>query len=292
MKKVTQNKLLYILTSLFFISVVLFSGKPVLASTNSLSLKGEAAILIDAETGKVLYEKNADQLLGVASMSKMMTEYIVLEAIEEGKIHWDQKVRINEFIHRLSSPNLGLSTVGLTQDEEYTVKELYDSMVIHSANASTVALAELLAGSEANFVKMMNEKAEELGLQDYHFVNSTGLNNSDMLGGHPEGTDVNDENKMSARATAQLAYRLLKDYPEVLQTASQPVLEFRGVEYKNFNWMLPGLIFEYDGVDGLKTDPPHMPDIILQQRQKERPTVHLGHYETTQRERFEDTKNF
>jgi serine-type D-Ala-D-Ala carboxypeptidase (penicillin-binding protein 5/6) len=127
-------------------------------------------------------------------------------------------------------------------------------MAIHSANASTVALAELIGGSEANFVKMMNDKAAELGLENYYFVNSSGLNNKDMLGRHPEGTPENDENKMSARDTARLAYHLLKDFPEVLDTASVSRLEFRdGVTYNNFNWMLPGLTFEYPGVDGLKT---------------------------------------
>src|SRR5690606_20186147 len=219
----TIIKRLFIYTLLIFFILPMITGVKTAsaASNDPLNLEAEAAILIDAETGKVLYEKNADKRLGVASMSKMMTEYLVLEAIAEGKIQWDQKILISEFIHKLSNPSLGLSTVGLTQGEEYTVKELYDSMAIHSANASTVALAELIAGSEENFVKMMNEKAEELGLENYHFVNSTGLNNSDMLGRHPAGTDVNDENKMTARDTAKLAYHLLKDYPEVLDTASQ-----------------------------------------------------------------------
>lgn len=235
--------------------IPIVSGQAVSAQeTDPLDLSVPAAILVDAKTGKILYEKNADELLGVASMSKMMTEYLVLEAIDEGRITWDQKVQISNFIHRLSSPDLGLSTVGLTEGEYYTVKELYETMAIHSANASTVALAELIGGSEANFVKLMNKKAEELGLENYHFVNSSGLNNSDMLGGHPEGTDENDENKMTARDTARLAYRLVKDYPEVLDTASIPRLKFRDdKEYPNFNWMLPGLTFEYDGITGLKT---------------------------------------
>lgn len=224
------------------------------AADDKLALDVKAAILIDANTGRVLYEKNADELLEVASMSKMLTEYLVLEAIHEGKITWDQEVIISNFIHDLSKPHRNLSTVGLTEGEAYTVKELYETMAIHSANASTVALAELIAGTETNFVNMMKEKAEELGLDNYHFVNSTGLNNSDMLGNHPAGTDVNDENKMSARATAKLAYHLIKDYPEVLETASVPVLRFRDQkDYYNFNWMLPGLVHEYEGVDGLKT---------------------------------------
>lgn len=259
-----QNKaVVFVLSLLILLLGTLLPGKAAYANeANHLNLEVGAAILIDADTGKVLYEYNADELLGVASMSKMLTEYLVLEAIEAGKISWEDEIIIDEFIHRLSSPYLGLSTVGLTQGESYTIKELFDTMAIHSANASTVALAQEVARvntgnkSEADFVKMMNEKAAELGLGDgaYHFVNSSGLNNSDMLGNHPEGTDVNDENKMTARAVAKLAYHLLKDYPQVLETAKQPALEFRdGRTYKNFNFMLPGLTFEYPGVDGLKT---------------------------------------
>ncbi|WP_420842738.1 serine hydrolase [Fervidibacillus albus] len=244
----------YIIIPILFMLLFSFTGNhQASANTDSLNLQGEAAILIDGETGKVLYEKNADELLGVASMSKMMTEYLVLEAIHEGRISWDQEVTINEYVHKLSAAP-GLSNVGLTQGEKYTVLELYEAMAIHSGNAAAVALAEVISGTESNFVKLMNEKAEELELEDYHFVNSTGLNNSSLLGNYPEGTDENDENQMSARATAKLAYRLIHDFPEVLETASKAELEFRdGRIYKNFNWMLPGLIYEYEGMDGLKT---------------------------------------
>ncbi|MBY0099745.1 D-alanyl-D-alanine carboxypeptidase family protein [Mesobacillus maritimus] len=222
------------------------------AAEDPLGLSAEAAILLDGDTGKVLYEKNADVVLGVASMSKMMTEYLVLEAIHDGKITWDQPVKINEFIHRLSAAP-GLSNVGLTQGEDYTVKELYQAMAIHSGNAATVALAELIGGTEKNFVELMNSKAAELKLEDYKFVNSSGLNNSSLLGNHPAGAP-DEENVMSARATARLAYRLLTDYPEVLETASQPRLPFKdGKTYDNFNFMLPTLVHEYDGIDGLKT---------------------------------------
>ena len=134
------------------------------AENDSLGLNAEAAILVDAETGAILYEKNADVVLGVASMSKMMTEYLVLEAIKDGSISWDQKVMISEYIHNLSSPNMGLSNVGLTQGEQYTVKELYEAMAIFSANAATSALAEVVGGTEKGFVELMNKKAEELKL--------------------------------------------------------------------------------------------------------------------------------
>lgn len=222
------------------------------AENDDLGLEAGAAILVDANSGEILYGKNTDELLGVASMSKMMTEYIVLESIKNGKISWDQKVKINNYIHRLSgAPEL--SNVGLTEGEEYTVKELYQAMAIHSGNAATVALAELIAGTEKNYISVMNQKAEELGLGDFEFVNSSGLNNGDLLGNIPAGSET-DENKMSAKAVAKLAYRLIHDYPEILETSGMPSLKFRdGREYKNFNWLIPSLIYGYEGVDGLKT---------------------------------------
>jgi serine-type D-Ala-D-Ala carboxypeptidase (penicillin-binding protein 5/6) len=246
--------------TVFFIIAVLFLStlSTVLpyqanaAENDELGLDAGAAILVDANTGEILYEKNTDELLGVASMSKMMTEYIVLESIKNGKISWDQKVKINNYIYRLSGAP-GLSNVGLTEGEEYTVKELYEAMAIHSGNAATVALAELIAGTEKNYISVMNQKAEELGLVDFKFVNSSGLNNSDLLGNIPAGSDT-DENEMSAKAVAKLAYRLIHDYPEILETSGMASLKFRdGREYKNFNWLIPSLIFGYEGVDGLKT---------------------------------------
>lgn len=242
------------MTVLFLFFATVFTTNPYTANAkaDSLGIAAEAAIIVDADTGKILYKKNADTVLGVASMSKMMTEYLVLEAIKEGKINWDQEVVINEYIHKLSGAP-GLSNIGLTQGEAYTVKELYEAMAVHSGNAATAALAEVISGTEKKFVGLMNEKAAQLGLEDYKFVNSSGLNNSSLMGQHPAG-EADEENLMSAKSTAMLAYHLLKDFPEVIETAKIPKLKFRdGREYPNFNWMLSGLIFQYEGVDGLKT---------------------------------------
>ncbi|WP_350300824.1 D-alanyl-D-alanine carboxypeptidase family protein [Peribacillus frigoritolerans] len=251
MKKISKT---LIFTFVFVLVMSQFAYQPgeAVAESDNLGLKAEAAIIIDGETGQIVYEKNADKVLGIASMSKMMTEYIIMESIENGKISWDQKVKINKYVHDLSkAPNL--SNVGLTEGEDYTVKELYQAMAVYSGNAATVALAQLVSGSEKSFVKLMNEKAKELGLKNHKFVNASGLNNGDLLGQFPSG-DEDDENIMTAKDTALLAYRLINDYPEVLKIASIPKLKFRdGKEYPNFNWMLPGLIFEYKGVDGLKT---------------------------------------
>lgn len=252
MNRISKITLVFMLLVSFVVSQFAITTPSARAESDQLGLKAEAAMLLDAKTGKILYEKNADKVLGVASMSKMMTEYIVLEAINEGKISWDDKVKINEYVHNLSKAP-GLSNIGLTQGEDYTVRELYEAMAIFSGNAATVALAEKISGSEKNFVALMNKKAKELGMKDYTFVNSSGLNNSSLLGNIPAGSST-DENTMSARDIATLAFHLLNDYPEVLEFSNQPKLKFKdGKVYPNFNWMLPGLIFAYEGVDGLKT---------------------------------------
>jgi serine-type D-Ala-D-Ala carboxypeptidase (penicillin-binding protein 5/6) len=245
---------LTLIFSFFTTSLLGFSNSA--SAAPSLDVKAEAAILVDAETGKILYQKNADKLLPPASMSKMMTEYLLLEAINKKKISWEQKTSISEYAHKISQ-NRTLSNVPLRIDDKYTVRELYQAMAIYSANGATIALAELLAGSEGEFVKRMNAKAKEFGMKDYHFVNSTGLNNKDLFGNHSSGNET-DENMMSARATAILAFRLLSDHPEVLETASIPKMVFREgsddeIEMENWNWMLPSLVKGYNGVDGLKT---------------------------------------
>lgn len=243
------------------ISVLLFSvfvGIPAKASaTTDLGLTVDAAILIDADSGKILYEQNADSPLGIASMTKMMTEYLLLDAIEEGTVTWEQEYRVTDYTYRMSQ-NRALSNVPLREDGSYTIGELYEAMAIYSANAATVAIAETIAGTEAEFLKLMNKKAEELGLEGYKFVNSTGLNNADLFGLHPDGTGAEDENVMPAKSVAKLAYHLLKDHPNVLETSSIAKKTFRegtsdAINMSNWNFMLPGLVYEYEGVDGLKT---------------------------------------
>jgi serine-type D-Ala-D-Ala carboxypeptidase (penicillin-binding protein 5/6) len=242
---------------LVFLMAMSMVQKPASAQ-GDLDVNANAAILVEASTGKVLYEKNSETALGIASMTKMMTEYLLLEAIEEGKVKWDQKYTVPTNVSKMSH-NTSLSNVSLREEGTYTIKDLYESMAIYSANASAMAIAETVAGSEANFAKLMNKKAEELGLENYKFVNSSGLNNKDLapyvdqvVGGAEE------ENVMSAKDTATLAYRLLNDFPEVLETSSIAKKVFaEGTEDQfnmpNWNWMLPGLIREYEGMDGLKT---------------------------------------
>ncbi|PFJ71329.1 D-alanyl-D-alanine carboxypeptidase [Bacillus cereus] len=223
----------------------------------ALNIEAGAAILVEANSGKILYQKNADELLSIASMTKMMSEYLVNEAVAKGKLKWDQKVKVSEYAYNISQDR-SLSNVPLRNGESYTVKELYEAMAIYSANGATIALAEAVAGKEVDFVKMMNDKSKEFGLKNYKFVNSTGLTNKDLKGHHPEGTTPDEENKMSARDVAILAQRLIQDFPKTLDIAKISKKVFREgtpdrIEMPNWNWMLKGLIKEYEGVDGLKT---------------------------------------
>ncbi|OOQ92017.1 D-alanyl-D-alanine carboxypeptidase [Bacillus cereus] len=223
----------------------------------ALNIEAGAAILVEANSGKILYQKNADELLSIASMTKMMSEYLVNEAVAKGKLKWDQKVKVSEYAYSISQDR-SLSNVPLRNGESYTVKELYEAMAIYSANGATIALAEAVAGKEVDFVKMMNDKSKEFGLKNYKFVNSTGLTNKDLKGHHPEGTTPDEENKMSARDVAILAQRLIQDFPKTLDIAKISKKVFREgtpdrIEMPNWNWMLKGLIKEYEGVDGLKT---------------------------------------
>lgn len=256
-KKVWMTSMIkWLILPMFLVSVI--CGAPVeTKAEDSLNLYVDAAILIDADTGKILYEKNSESPLGIASMTKMMTEYLLFEAIEEGKISWDQQYSVTDYTYKISQDRR-LSNVPLRQDGSYSIQELYEAMAIYSANAATIAIAETIAGTEENFVKLMNEKAEEMGLEGYKFVNSTGLNNEDLQGMHPASTGASDENVMPAKSVAILAYNLMKDYPEVLETTKIPKKTFRegtsdAIEMSNWNWMLPGLVYEYEGVDGLKT---------------------------------------
>ncbi len=240
-----------------FMFVGLFAGAKQANAQASLNVNADGAILVDGETGKVLYEKNADSPLGIASMTKMMTEYLLLDAVKQGKVKWNQEYSVSDLVYKISQPR-DLSNVPLRKDGKYSVRELYEAMAIYSANGATIALAEVIGGSESNFIKMMNEKAKKLGLKHTKFVNSTGLNNKDYHGEQPKGTGADEENMMSPRDVATLAFHLINEYPDVLKTASTPMKVFREgtddrIVMKNWNWMLPSLVYGYQGMDGLKT---------------------------------------
>ncbi|MBJ8052798.1 D-alanyl-D-alanine carboxypeptidase [Bacillus cereus] len=245
--------------SILLVFLLSFSSLGVTTShaEEKIHIEAAAALLFDADTGKILHEQNPDELLAIASMSKLIVVYAVLEAIKEGKITWDTKVNISDYAYEVSRNN-EFSNVPFEKRRQYTVRELYHSIVIFSANGSSIALAELLAGSEKNFLNLANEHAKKLGLKKYKFVNATGLNNADLKGKHPEGTDPNGENSMSARDMGILSKTIITKYPEMLEDTKQRFRNFpdnhpKPIRMENWNWMLPSAAFSYEGALGLKT---------------------------------------
>lgn len=255
MKNIIKKTGIVIMAASLAVSGFLVSPKAAQAA-EAPNVNANAAIAIEESTGKILYSKDADKLMGIASMTKMMDEYLLLEAIDKGQIKWDDKVTISEYAYKVSQ-DTSLSNVPLRLGEEYTVQELYEAMAIYSANGAAIAISEKIAGSEKEFVDAMNKKADELNLGEHQFVNATGLINEDLKGGQQVG-GPKDENKMTARGMAKLAKHLINDYPDVLKTASTTKKEFRKgtsdqIDMTNWNWLLPGLIYGRKGVDGLKT---------------------------------------
>lgn len=254
-KQLTASVALTMVFTLFISLLMtgLTPGTTHAAESGLLDLKVRSAILMDVTSGAILYERDPDNPLPPASMTKMMTAYLVLEAIENGQLTWEDKVKTSEYAHFLGRMKGG-SVVFLAQGAEYTVREMFEAMEINSANDATVALAEKVATTEPLFVEMMNAKAKELGMKDTLFVNSTGLSTKD-LGPYGEGAAA-DDNLISARDLAILARALIVDHPEVLEYSSIPKKEFpNGVLMRNYNEMVPGRNsnFTYEGLDGLKT---------------------------------------
>lgn len=243
------NKI-FVATIILTLVVPLFSFNLVFVSAESeVDVNAKAAILIDANSGKILYGLNVDESLPPASMTKMMTEYIVFENIIEGKIKWDDEVEASEYAHWLGQN--GGSRVFIGLGEKLTVKELVDAMGIYSANDATVVLAEYIAGSETAFVGMMNQKAKEFGMENSHFATCTGYPIDELEEYAPDTTGINT---MSARDAAIIGWHLITDYPESIEINSTPILFFRNdMRLPNWNFMLPGLIYEYEGVEGIKT---------------------------------------
>jgi D-alanyl-D-alanine carboxypeptidase (penicillin-binding protein 5/6) len=226
------------------------------ADPPALSIQAAAAILIDADTGQILYEKNKDELRHPASMVKMMSEYLVMEAIENGVLSWDTIVTVSKY-----ADAIGGSGALIAEGHKYTVEDLFKQMSIYSSNDATVALAEAVAGSEEAFVHMMNEKAREFGLSEGAiFTNATGLNKEDTGEYSP---NIPGESMFTAHDAAIIAQRIIKDHPKILEFTkipSAPAWE-NGPIMLNWNRILEGWkdydnLFSkgaYEGLDGLKT---------------------------------------
>ena len=199
-----------------------------------LATEARSAILIERDTGAILYEKNAHEPLPPASMTKIMTMLLIMEAIDQGKLKLDERVRASEY-----AASMGGSQIFLEPGEEMTVDDLLKGVAIGSGNDAAVALAERIAGSEEAFVHMMNEKAKQLGIKHTTFENATGL---------PAKNHYSTAYDMAMMAKELLKYDLITKYTGTYEDYLREHTD------KKF-WLVNTnrLVKFYPGVDGLKT---------------------------------------
>ncbi|MFO7637080.1 MAG: D-alanyl-D-alanine carboxypeptidase family protein [Clostridia bacterium] len=239
-KKLTRTIVLIMILSLFTGHVVpanedfdISRVNEIMRDTSIEELQATSAILMDVETGKILYEHNIDQRLPMASITKVMTTMIVMERIKEGKLGFEDQVSVSEYAY-----SFGGSQVYLVPGEVFTLREMIAAIEIHSANDAAVAVAEHVAGTHDAFVSMMNMKAAELGMADTRYTDSTGLD---------------DESYSTTRDLAVLARTLVTVHPEILEFTSKIYDVFRpggnSIDMYNRN----RLITFYPGATGLKT---------------------------------------
>lgn len=191
----------------------------------------KGAIIIDYRTGQVLFEKNADERIPPASMSKLMTAYMVFDRLKNGRLKLDDEILVSERAWKM-----GGSQMFLEVGERVKVEDLIRGVIIQSGNDACVTLAEAIAGSEEEFARQMNEKAAELGLAGSSFANSTGLDAPGHL--------------MTVRDLSTLARRIISEFPEYFRYYGEREYEYAGIKQPNRNPLLRAGV---PGVDGMKT---------------------------------------
>lgn len=216
----------------------------------------KAGVVVDAQTGQVIADQNGTERLPIASTTKLITMYMVKEAIKSGKISLSQKVKVPEDIAAFSQ-DLSVANTPMTAEKTYTVLQLIDAMMVPSSNGAALLLANLLGGSQAKFEKMMEAKLESWGIAGVKIYSPSGLTNGDMKKFKDASAEDDVENEMSARELAVVARRLVVDFPDVLKTAQQKTVEFPAVSggtetMNNTNELLGNETFDLNWL-GLKT---------------------------------------
>ena len=219
-------------------------------------IDAKAAMIIDASNGDIIYQHNENEAFAPASMSKMMTAYLLLENVHNGKVRWEDPVKMSAKAAQTEGARIPVQV-----NDTLTVKDLYHALMIESANNSAVALAEHMAKSEKDFVQLMNAKAKQLKMSEHaKFANASGLQ-------EPDGS----ETKMTAGDVANLAYHLIKDYPEILEVTHlrQSQLAFNNINVISTNDMLNknNKALYIEGIDGLKQDLQIAQGIVLRVQQ-------------------------
>ncbi|HEP1800479.1 TPA: D-alanyl-D-alanine carboxypeptidase [Streptococcus suis] len=241
-----MRKIILLLFTFFSLSCGI---RPVFAEDFSVAAKH--AVAVEVSSGKILYEQDSETKASIASISKLLSVYLVYESLEKGEITLDTIVDISDYPYNLTA-NTELSNVNL-DERSYTVSDLLNASLITSSNSAIIALAEKIAGNEAAFVERMKAKAEEWGIKDVKIVNVSGLDNTDLGENIYPGSSIDDANAFSALDVAIIARRLILDYPQVLDITSLNAYDFGGYTYYSTNQMLSDGTHARGGVDGLKT---------------------------------------
>lgn len=223
-------------TTLLLAAVLLAGMLPRRAAAVDLNLNAKSALLMDVATGTVLYEKECHERLAPASVTKVMTMLLIMEALDDGRIHLDDQVTASE-----TAAAKGGSQIYLKAGETMPVSDMLKSIAVSSANDCACAMAELIAGSESAFVEQMNQRAAELGMADTHFVNCTGLDDSKEAENH----------RTSAYDIALMSRQLLKYHPDIKKYTTIWMDTVRGGTFGLSN--TNKLIRFYSGATGLKT---------------------------------------
>ena len=216
------------------LAALLALSSPVLAQAQ-FDTKARFAILMDEASGTVIFQKDADVAMEPASMAKLMTIAVVFNEVRSGRVKLTDEFFVSEHAWRTGGASSGGSTMFAELNSKIKVEDLIRSVIIQSGNDAAIILAEGIAGSEGGFAAMMNELAGEIGLDDSHFTNPTGLPDPDM--------------HVTARDLADLARYLISEFPENYHYFSEPEMEWNGIKQPNRNSLVELGI----GVDGLKT---------------------------------------
>ena len=223
----------------FFLSIIAFVLVAISAQAegNAVAFDTQArnAILIDAKSGNVFFEKDADTAIPPASMSKLMTQAIVFDMLKRGDLKLDQEILVSADAVKRGGADGGSSTMFAAPNSKISIDNLIHGAIIQSANDACIALAENIAGTEAAFAQRMMSKAQELGLKNSYFANATGLPDPGQ--------------RMSVRDLAMLARYIILTYPENYRIYSEPQFTWSKITQQNRNPLLK----DYPGADGMKT---------------------------------------
>lgn len=224
------------------------------ATNTNPKIAAKSAIAVDSTTGQILYQKNTNQSLPIASISKLLTVYIVVQQIKAGKLQWTDKVKISPAIAKLSQ-NSELTNVPLVSGKSYSVRELVNASLVVSANAAAMALGQKVSGSSTNFRKLMQTTARQMGIKGAKLYNAAGVTNGLAGGLKLSGVSKNAENQMSAQGVALLASQLLQEMPTITQITKKTALNFEDTSYEGHNLLLKGQSQAVPNlnVDGLKS---------------------------------------